>query len=77
MTSTGDGQDLPTAAEIRAAIERRKQDKATGELMLNVAAEEEEKHRKELFLARKLTPDFIAWSWRASALRLSAVRWRS
>jgi hypothetical protein len=35
MTSTGDGQDLPTAAEIRAAIERRKQDKTTGELKLN------------------------------------------
>lgn len=65
MTTTSDtgrtpgGLELPSAADLRNIIERKKKEKAAEELKKHTAAEEEKKHQEEILLARKLTPDFI------------------
>jgi hypothetical protein len=52
--------NLPSAADIRRIIEQGQMEKAQ-EAAKRIEAEAEElKHRRETFLARKLTPQFIA-----------------
>jgi hypothetical protein len=53
------GLELPSATDIREIFDRKKNEKAAEELKQRQAADEEKKHQKELFLARKLTPDLV------------------
>ena len=57
--STEINLDLPSAADIRNILEQKKQAKTQDALSARRAHDEEERHRKEMFLARKLTPQFI------------------
>ena len=51
---------LPSAKDIRQIIEQKEMEKAR-EAAKHLDAEEQElKHQKELFFARRLTPEFIA-----------------
>jgi hypothetical protein len=51
--------DLPSATDMRAAIERHNEANLAHAAKLKKAAEEEKKHQREAFLADRLTPDFI------------------
>lgn len=53
------GLVLPSAADIRGIIERSKAAKIAETNKEKIVADEELKHRKEMFLAQKLTPDII------------------
>jgi len=52
--------DLPTAADIRRIIEQSQMAKAREAARQMDAEKEELKHSREMFLARNLTPRFIA-----------------
>jgi hypothetical protein len=52
--------NLPSAADIRQMIEQGQMEKAQEAAKRMDAEAEELKHRREIFLARKLTPGFIA-----------------
>ena len=51
--------DLPSAKELRDVIERKERERAAEALKQRQAAEAEKKHQEEVFLADKLTPDFV------------------
>jgi hypothetical protein len=51
--------DLPSAADVRRIIEQKAAARASDAEHHKQVEEEELKHRHEIFLARKLTPDFI------------------
>lgn len=53
------GHELPSAAEIQQIIERTKQKRNDEDQIRRAAAEQEKRHQQELFLADKLTPEFI------------------
>lgn len=56
---TQPGLELPSAEELREAIERNEKKRAAEELKHRQAEEEERKHQQDMFLADKLTPAFI------------------
>jgi hypothetical protein len=55
----GSVPDLPKAEDIRALIERREKAKLAEESERHRRLEDELRHQKEMFLDRKLTPEFI------------------
>jgi len=52
--------DLPSATDICEIIEAKRRARVAEELRQHQAAEEEKKHQRDMFLARKLSPEFIA-----------------
>ncbi|HLZ66689.1 MAG TPA: hypothetical protein VKQ29_10685 [Aliidongia sp.] len=50
---------LFSAADIHDMVDRKKREEAAAAQQRHQAAEEEKKHQEEMFLARKLTPEFI------------------
>lgn len=52
--------NLPSAKDICDLIRDKKQAKEDEERRHEQAAEEERKHQREMFLARKLSPEFVA-----------------
>ena len=59
LHSTDTNLDLPSAADIRRIIEQKNSARAQEAISQRKAHEEEERHKREIFMARKLTPQFI------------------
>jgi hypothetical protein len=57
---TDAAMNLPSAKDICEIIHAKKQAKEAEERRREQAAEEERKHQREMFLARKLSPEFVA-----------------
>ncbi|MCG5240328.1 hypothetical protein [Azospirillum doebereinerae] len=57
--SSANAFGIPSAADIRSLTEERKRLKAAEEARERALLDEEEKHRKDLFFSRKLTPEVV------------------